>query len=130
VPDGWTRSVKPNGDVDFVDPTSRVDLKVSAMEFAGADPLVGWKEIEPATREQVGDTYKRLRMNATSWRGQPAAIWEFNWQGKTRRWHAIDLGFGQEGGTAYAIYLSAPDEQWAQYKPVFDTAVAGIRLAG
>lgn len=130
VPDGWTRQADSNGDVDFIDPTKTVDLKVSAMEFAGTSPIQGWKELEPQTRQQVGDTYHRLRMNATRWRDQPAALWEFTWQGKTRTWHAIDLGFGEEGGTAYAIYLSAPDDQWATYKPVFDNAVAGIRLAG
>jgi serine/threonine protein kinase len=130
VPDGWTRQADSNGDVDFIDPTKMVDLKVSAMEFAGTSPIQGWKELEPQTRQQVGDTYHRMRMNATRWRDQPAALWEFTWQGKTRTWHAIDLGFGEEGGTAYAIYLSAPDDQWATYKPVFDNAVAGIRLAG
>ena len=128
VPDGWTRQADDNGDVDFIDPTKMVDLKVSAMEFAGTSPIQGWQELEPQTQKQVGDTYHRLRMNATRWRDQPAAIWEFTWQGKTRTWHAIDLGFGEEGGTAYAIYLSAPDDQWATYKPVFDNAVAGIRI--
>jgi hypothetical protein len=130
VPDGWTRHVQANGDIDFIDPTQKVDLKISAMDFAGTSPLQGWKDLEPQTRKQVGATYELLRMNSTSWRGKRAAIWEFSWQGTARKWHAIDLGFGQEGSTAYAIYLSAPDSQWATYKPVFDNAVAGIRLTG
>jgi serine/threonine protein kinase len=131
VPDGWTRQVSANGhDIDFIDPTKKVDLKVSNLDFAGASPLQHWKELEPETAGKVGATYQRQRMNSTLWRGQPAAVWEFTFQGKARTWHAIDLGFGQEGGTEYAIYLSAPDAQWATYKPVFDNAVAGFRLAG
>jgi hypothetical protein len=60
-------------------------------------------------------------MQQTGFRGQPAAVWEFTFEGRVRLFRAIDLGFGREGGREYDIYLSAPDAQWDTYRPVFDT---------
>jgi hypothetical protein len=56
-------------------------------------------------------------------------VWEFTFQGRVRAFRAIDLGFGQEGGKEFDICLSAPDAQWDSYRPVFDTAKAGLRTS-
>ncbi|SEO17763.1 Serine/threonine protein kinase [Actinacidiphila rubida] len=130
VPDKWHRKVSQGGDqMDFVDPTGRVDLKVSALEYGTSSPLDHWKSLEPQTASQVGPSYHRERLDSTEQFGDPAAIWEFTFQGSVRKYHAIDLGFGKPGGTEYAIYLSAPDSSWQKYREVFDTAVAGFRLS-
>jgi hypothetical protein len=130
VPDGWRREVTGGGDqLDYIDPTGRVDLKISALEFASTSPVEHWKNLEPATRQQVGPTYHRERLDPTTQFGEPAAIWEFTFQGSVRKYHAIDLGFGKPGGTEYAIYVSGPDAKWQEYRKIFDTAVAGFRLS-
>jgi hypothetical protein len=129
VPDGWTVKVKTGGDeVDFVDPTGLVGLKVSALDFASTSPYEHFQNLEPQTEDQVDD-YHRERLDPTTAFGEPAAIWEFTFQGSVREYHAADLGFGKPGGTEYAIYLSAPDEQWQDYRPVFENATAGFRLS-
>jgi tRNA A-37 threonylcarbamoyl transferase component Bud32 len=135
VPEGWTRKANANGqDIDYIDPTGLVGLKISVLDYASPDPLQHWKDVEAqltaATNPDRLQGYQQLRMQATSWRGQAAAIWEFTFQGKVRTWRAADLGFGKEGGHEYAVYLSAPDAEWATCKPVFDNAVAGLRLTG
>ncbi|MBY8881796.1 serine/threonine-protein kinase [Actinacidiphila acidipaludis] len=130
VPEGWHRQVAEGGDqMDYIDPTGKVDLKISALEYGSTSPLEHWKNLEPQTRHQVGPTYHRERLDPTEQFGEPAAIWEFTFQGTSRKFHAIDLGFGKPGGTEYAVYLSAPDAVWEQYRPVFDNAVAGFRLS-
>lgn len=128
VPVGWTRKVSQGGDeVDFVDPSGKVGLKVSALDFASVSPYEHFKNLEPQTSSQV-QGYHRGRLDETTQFGEPAAIWEFTFQGTVREFHAIDLGFGKPGGTEYAVYLSAPDAKWQEYRPVFDNAVAGFRL--
>jgi serine/threonine protein kinase len=130
VPDGWTRQAKNGGDqIDFIDPTGKVDLRLSSLDLASTDPYEHWMTLEPATRNQVGPSYHRERMDRTTKFDLPAALWEFTFQGEVRKFHAIDLGFGKPGGREYAVYLSAPDAQWSDYRPVFTTAVAGFRLS-
>jgi tRNA A-37 threonylcarbamoyl transferase component Bud32 len=133
VPDGWNRQPQgPNGDdeVNWVSPDGRSGLKVSALDFGSANPYKHFLNLEPQTQSQV-DHYHRERLDSTEQFGDPAAIWEFTFQGTKRKFHAIDLGFGKPGDTEYAIYLSAPDADWkTAHLPVFDTALAGFRLSG
>ncbi|MCQ4082615.1 serine/threonine protein kinase [Streptomyces sp. RB6PN25] len=126
VPAGWTRKVEADGtEVDFVDLAGKADLKVSILDFAGPSPLKHWQDLEPVVKQQ-SPGYHLLRMNTTTTTvdgvQQPAAIWEYTWQGRVRAYHAIDLDFGQEGGTEYAVYLSAPDAEWSTFEPYWETA--------
>ncbi|MEE4541788.1 serine/threonine-protein kinase [Streptomyces sp. V4-01] len=135
VPDGWTRSEKNGGDeLDWVNDgdaqdAGRVGLKVSALPFASTSPYQHWQNLEPETEAQVDD-YHRERLDPTERFGDPAAIWQFTFKGSKRSYRAIDLGFGKAGGTEYAVYLSAPEADWLDYLPVFNTALAGFRLSG
>ncbi|MFI0721499.1 serine/threonine-protein kinase [Streptomyces sp. NPDC021224] len=131
VPDGWHKKVYDGGDqVSYIDPTDTVALKISALDFAGLDPYQHWIDLEPQTQGQVKD-YHRERMERTKTAdGQEAALWQFTFQGTTKPFRALDLGFGKPGGREYAVYLSAPKAQWSDYKPVFDNAVAGFRETG
>lgn len=131
VPDGWTREVKAkNGEVDFIAPGGLTGLKVSILDYAGPSPLQHWEDLQKVLEGDDQD-YSLLRMNATTvtvgGAAEPAAIWEWTWQGQVRVFHAIDLGFGVEGGTQYAVYLSAPDGQWTQQLPAFNVAVQTFR---
>lgn len=128
VPDGWKRKAKAGGQqVDYVAPSRLTGLKFSVLDFAGDSPLKHWRELEPEVREK-SPGYTRLRMNATSYLGQDAAIWEYTWQGRARPFHAVDLGFGREGERHYALYLSAPEAEWGTAKGHFDMAVKTFRV--
>ncbi len=130
VPDGWTRQSQPNGDVDYVDQATKADLKFSIEDYAGPSPIQHWHDLEKVLRAD-NNGYSLLRMNATTADvggiQEPAAIWEWTWEGQLRTYHAIDLGFGKEGGTEYAVYLSAPDAEWSQELPVFNVATQTFR---
>ncbi|NLU73061.1 serine/threonine protein kinase [Streptomyces sp. HNM0575] len=129
VPKGWLRQAAPGGQqVDYLGPTRRTDLKFSVLDFAGGSPLKHWRQLEPEVRAK-SPGYRNLRMNATTYQGRKAAIWEYTWQGRARMYHAVDLGFGKEGGRHYALYLSAPDADWAKAKRHFDMAVKTFRTA-
>ncbi|MFJ5220561.1 serine/threonine protein kinase, partial [Streptomyces sp. NPDC088354] len=130
VPDGWTRQVSDAGrQFVYVDPTGLVGLRIGTLDFAGPSPLQHFKDLEAQTVPNL-DGYEQLRMQSTQWRGRPAAIWEFTFRGKVRPFRAIDLGFGQPGEQEFTVYLSAPADQWASRRAVFEHAVDGLRLTG
>ncbi|GAA4665863.1 serine/threonine-protein kinase [Streptomyces youssoufiensis] len=119
VPDGWTRKSGTGEQVDYVDPTGKVGIKINVLDFASSDHLEHFEDIEAQWRERE-PTLKRLRMQRTTFRGDPAAIWEFSFRGKAREFRGIDLGFGEVGKEEYAIYVSGPSDQWSEYRPIFD----------
>ncbi|MER5553819.1 serine/threonine-protein kinase [Streptomyces sp. NPDC002793] len=131
VPDGWTRKDLPedNEGVAYIDPAGLVSLRVAALDFASTDPLQRWKDDEARSlRDGKLPGYRQIRMQGTAYRGMPAAIWEFTWQGRARQFRAQDLGFGKPGRTEYAIYLSAPSADWERQKVVFAQVRKGFRI--
>ncbi|WP_373287208.1 serine/threonine-protein kinase [Streptomyces lacrimifluminis] len=128
VPDGWTVNKRKSDGVVYVDETKLVGLSIGMVDPAG-DPLAHFKEIETNTKiNYPGEKYRKLYMQRTTYRGQKAAVWEFTFQGRARVFHAINLGFGREGGREYDIYVSAPEEKWDTYRPVFDRVREGFRI--
>lgn len=128
LPDGWKRGEATGEQVTYVDKTGLVELTIGMVEPAGANPESHFTNIEANTKLNYPSSYRKLRMQRTTFQEKPAAVWEFTFKGRVRVFRAIDLGFGQEGGREYDIYLSAPDAQWDSYRPVFDTVSAGFRV--
>ncbi|RLU90567.1 serine/threonine protein phosphatase [Streptomyces griseocarneus] len=127
VPNGWTRQAKSSEEVNYIDATGRVGLKVNVLPFASGDHLQHFKDVEAQVKKQES-TYEMERMQETKYRGESAALWQYKWKGRAREYRAVDLGFGKEGGKEYAIYLSAPSADWDRYRPVFDAACDGFRV--
>jgi eukaryotic-like serine/threonine-protein kinase len=126
VPTTWRTKERQDGQqVDFVDPTDRVVLRIGRTDLAGTDSATGWKTLEQSLSKQLKD-YRRLRLDNTCQHGRPAAVWEFTWRASVP-YRAIDLGWSDAHQNGDGIYLSAPSAQWQTYQPVFDTAVATIR---
>jgi hypothetical protein len=131
VPKGWTRKdLEEEGEgVAYIDPTGMAGLRVVALDYASSDPLRHLKDNEAKSiQEGKLPGYRQLRMQSTTYRGMPAAIWEFTWQGRAREWRARDLGFGRPGEKEYAIYLSTPSADWDRHERVFGHVSDGIRL--
>ncbi|MFE7763898.1 serine/threonine-protein kinase [Streptomyces sp. NPDC057438] len=126
VPDGWKASKRTSGDVVYTDETGLVRLAIGVVDPAGSHPMAHFKDIEANTKVNYPTSYRKLRMQKTTFRGQPAAVWEFTFQGRARSFRAIDLGYGREGEREYDIYLSAPDADWDAHRPVFDTVRDGF----
>jgi hypothetical protein len=126
VPDGWKAGKRTAESVTYTDETGLAELTIGVVDPAGSHPLAHFKDIEANTKVNYPGSYRKLRMQQTTFRGQPAAVWEFTFQGRARAFRAIDLGFGREGEREYDIYLSAPDADWDAYRPTFDKARDGF----
>ena len=111
------------------DTSTRYSAAISMLDFASSDPLQHWKDDEKKSlQEGKLPGYRPLRMQSTVFQGQPAAIWEFTWQGRARTFRAADLGFGRPGGSEYAIYLSSQKAEWHRHKQIFEDVSQGFRL--
>ncbi|MFF7655319.1 protein kinase [Streptomyces sp. NPDC007983] len=126
VPNGWKLSDRTSEGAKYIDPSGLVEITIGMVDPAGPTPVAHFRDIEANTKKNY-DVYQRLRLDRTTFRGQPAAIWECTFAGRVRTFRAIDLGFGREGDKEYDVYLSAPDEKWDTYRPVFDTVKEGLR---
>ncbi|MEU4352416.1 serine/threonine-protein kinase [Streptomyces sp. NPDC023838] len=129
VPDGWKVSKRTDDTVTYVDKSGLVGITIGMVDPAGSSPMAHFRDIEANTKLNYS-VYRRLRMQQTTFREQPAAVWEFTFQGRERLYRAIDLGFGRAGGREYDLYLSAPDTEWYRHRPVFDTLKAGFTTPG
>ncbi|WP_043262889.1 serine/threonine-protein kinase [Streptomyces sp. CT34] len=129
VPDGW-KVVKRSGElVTFADKSHLGGLTVKMAEPAGSTPMAHFMDMEANTKVNYA-VYRRLRMQQTTFRQQPAVVWEFAFKGKARVYRAIEQGFGRAGGREYDINLSAPEAQWDTYRPIFDTCRDGFTTTG
>ncbi|GAA2896632.1 hypothetical protein GCM10011428_08210 [Streptomyces violaceus] len=126
IPDDWTARTRTAEQVTYADPTGLAGITIGTVTPAGPNPADHFADIEANTKLNY-PTYRRLRMQRTTFREQPAAIWEFTFHGRARPFRAIDLGYGREGGREYDIYLSAPEAEWDTHRPVFDHVRDGFR---
>ncbi|MFF9477863.1 serine/threonine-protein kinase [Streptomyces sp. NPDC014733] len=130
VPDGWTRQVKDGGrQIVYISQASLAQLTISVLDFSSGDQVAHFKQVEADLQKQY-PSYSRKRLQDTMYQNDPAAIWEFTFQGKVREYHGIDLGFGREGEKEYAIYVSAPSADWARFSDLFSKVKDGFRKSG
>ncbi|MEU6549575.1 serine/threonine-protein kinase [Streptomyces sp. NPDC046915] len=129
VPDGWKAGPGASDEVTYTDPSGLAGITIGMVEPAGASPMAHFADIETNTKVNY-PTYRRLRMQRTAFRGEPAVVWEFTFRGRARVFRAADLGYGREGGREYDLYLSAPDARWATFRPVLDTLRDGFTTTG
>ncbi|MPY56337.1 serine/threonine-protein kinase [Streptomyces spongiae] len=125
VPDDWKIGKRTPDEVTYAAPSGLAGITIGTVAPAGSNPVTHFSDIEANTKDNY-PTYRRLRMQRTTFRGRPAAVWEFTFQGRARLFRAIDLGYGREGDREYDIYLSAPAAEWDTYRPVFDQVRDGF----
>ncbi|MGW3495164.1 serine/threonine-protein kinase [Streptomyces sp. NPDC001020] len=123
VPNGFTRS--PQGErVFYVSPgqTFRIGIKVTDPEPGGP---MGVMRRADAHGESTNPGYRDAWVSTASHRGNPAALWEFTWEGFTAAEgprHTYDLCW-EEGGRMYDVWVSAPVGKVREAKEYFDVAI-------
>ena len=70
--------------------------------------------------------YQQLGLAAINIRGTPGSFWKFTWDKAGVQQEAIDLLFvlhTSAGPQSYALYMTAPENIFAQIRPIFDEEV-------
>ncbi|MEU6216850.1 serine/threonine-protein kinase [Streptomyces sp. NPDC047022] len=123
VPEGFTRD--PQGErIFYVSPgqTFRLGIKAADPETGGPIAVMRHSDAEgPSTNPG----YRDGRVTQTSHGGNPAALWEFTWNGFSAAEgprHTYDLCW-EQGGRMYDVWVSAPVGKTREAKEYFDVAL-------
>ncbi|MGW2725684.1 protein kinase domain-containing protein [Streptomyces sp. NPDC001492] len=93
-PQGWRRDLKTGAEVHYTSPDGAQEL-VAKSSLARGDLMETWQKSEQGARQ--GQDYRKLRLERTTFRGNPAVVWEYTFTLKGTPWHARLLGFDQDG---------------------------------
>lgn len=93
-PDGWERVVQSGAEVHYTSPDRKQEILANASPARG-DLLEQWQKTEETTSKGLG--YQRIRLEETTFRGEPAVVWEYTVTAKGLPWHARLLGFDADG---------------------------------
>ncbi|WP_420168025.1 protein kinase domain-containing protein [Streptomyces violaceoruber] len=130
VPDGWTRQVQ-DGQIDYTPDGGAHRIRVSVDPDPDFDhPFLHMESMEEQLSERLPG-YRRIGLEKNTFRDRPGALWEFTWN-ETKDHagprHGIDqMYYGGPGGPEYALYLTAPEDGWAESREKFDIMLRSWR---
>ncbi|MFJ6648181.1 serine/threonine-protein kinase [Streptomyces sp. NPDC091290] len=138
LPEGWKRKVvgeevdglqqvdySPDGGEHFV----RISVDVSPDFATAHDHFV---DLEEQVKERLIG-YKFLSLKENQYRDRAGSQWEYTWDAQPKDTpfpgprRAIDQGYIDRDGTEYAIYMSAPQKDWAEARAQFSAVLRGWR---
>jgi eukaryotic-like serine/threonine-protein kinase len=146
VPAGWRSFQDPDGSyrlsfpptwtptdrgpfIDFTEPGGERFFRVQPTTD-GMAPLTAQRSLERSfMARHPGDDYRRLRLGATTFRGVPAAEWEFTFLNEGRLTRGYDITF-IAGGRRHAILFQAPAGRWAASRDELQSFLTGFRARG
>jgi serine/threonine protein kinase len=96
TPKGWRRDVKTGSEVHYTSPDGTQEL-AAASSVARGDLMDTWSKSEQNAHQ--GQNYQKIRLEKTTFRGNPGVVWEYTFTLNGTPWHARLLGFTQEGKT-------------------------------
>ncbi|MFI2432207.1 hypothetical protein [Streptomyces sp. NPDC018957] len=93
-PEGWRRDFKTGAEVHYTSPDGKQEL-VAKSSLARGDLMETWRTSEQNAHQ--GQDYRKIRLEETTFRGNPAVVWEYTFTLRGTHWHARLLGFNQNG---------------------------------
>jgi hypothetical protein len=124
-PPGWS-PVDRGAFVDFVEPGGGRFFRVQPTTDT-LEPLPAQRSLESAfMARHPNDDYRRVRLGATTFKGLPAAEWEFTFVADGRPTRGYDITW-RAGGFRHAILFEAGAEQWASSQDELRAFLAGYR---
>jgi tRNA A-37 threonylcarbamoyl transferase component Bud32 len=134
LPKGWKRKpFGPQGELKQIDYTPdggrhfvRIAVDTSP-DFA--DPYAHQLDLEQQIQALVD--YKRVRLERNVYRDRGGALWEYTWTARAKDTpfpgprRAIEETYVARDGTEYALYMSAPAQDWAKARKQFTSLLQG-----
>jgi eukaryotic-like serine/threonine-protein kinase len=124
-PPGWA-PVDRGAFTDFVEPGEGRFFRVQPTGD-GLQPLPAQQQLERSfMARHAGDDYRRVRLGTTTFKGLPAAEWEFTFTDGGRPRRGYDVTFAA-GGLRHAILFQAGSDQWPASQDELRAFLAGYR---
>ncbi|MFI6699458.1 protein kinase [Streptomyces sp. NPDC050509] len=125
LPEDWTR-LTDSQQIDYSPDGGLHLLRISIAKPDFETPAQHMQSMQESLRQRL--EYNSIQLEANRYRDkEKAAIWEFTWMEKGAhpgRRHAIDqIYYSDDSGTEYAIYMSGPEEDWAETRKQFDAVL-------
>ncbi|MER6422248.1 hypothetical protein [Streptomyces sp. NPDC001137] len=116
TPTGWRRDVKTGNEVHYASPDGAQELAAKSS-LARGDLMETWQKSEQNAHQ--GQGYRKIRLEKTTFDGNPAVVWEYTFTLKGTPWHARLLGFEQDGKSYQINTWYHPDIE-AQALKIYD----------
>lgn len=125
IPPGWELVQDRTGGLAFRDSATGSTARILSTDAPAPQP-----DSEPLRSERTyiaTGPYERIRLSPTTFRGQPAAEWEFTFTRDGVDWHAADLYF-IAGGRGYWLSFQTHEQRWKDAGPTLATLRESFRL--
>ncbi|MBO1335102.1 serine/threonine-protein kinase [Streptomyces sp. VRA16 Mangrove soil] len=131
LPPGWQRRTS-GAQIDYTPDGGRRFLRIAVdRNSQWADSHQHQLDLEKAVQKQLPD-YRRVSLQANTYRDRPGSRWEFTWTAGDKDTtagprRAVEETYVADDGTEYALYMSAPADQWPGAQRQFTTILKGWR---
>ncbi|MFN2588804.1 MAG: protein kinase [Actinomycetota bacterium] len=109
-PPEWTIRPVNETAIDFRDPATGTYLRVDWTRTPGDDAVAAWQTAS-ASFGADHEGYREIRIEETTFRGHPAAVWEYAYSEGGAGLHAINIGI-VTGDLGYAFNFQTRAEDW------------------
>ncbi|MEV7967621.1 serine/threonine-protein kinase [Sphaerisporangium sp. NPDC088356] len=128
LPDDWASYNRKQARVWFRPPGSRSYLLVDLTAWTDGDPLTALRDVEKQALAKGNlPGYELLALRSMTFKGRPAADWEFSWKQGAARFHVFDRLFTTADGRQVAIYLHTVQDDWEEESAYFDRFAKSFR---
>ncbi|CAN5743650.1 hypothetical protein BH23ACT10_BH23ACT10_24680 [soil metagenome] len=124
-PPGWQVVDRPGNLIDIRDPQTGTYLR---LDFVAArrDPVGAWEEFEPAFADRFAG-YRRIGIEPTTYKGDPAALWEYRYRSGGADLHAYNLGVNADD-FGFALNLQARQGNFAAARELWPYFLASYEF--
>ncbi|MFG2722251.1 serine/threonine-protein kinase [Streptomyces sp. NPDC048416] len=120
LPAGWSYKSTDDAGARFTGPDGQ-RLLIGWTDTPKSNPVADWTNQESS---MTRPGYKKVKIAAVSYRGWPAADWEFTYDDSGTKYHSVDRGFVVSAHQGYGIMFSAKDDDWS--KPETQQTLAAL----
>jgi hypothetical protein len=111
--------------IDIEAPDSGAYLRVDWTDEPSGSPVAAWQELAPVFAANHDD-YEEIQITPATFKGYPAAIWEFTYTDGGADLHAADVGFATED-YGFALFFQTHAEEWAATQDLFESFQASFQ---
>jgi serine/threonine protein kinase len=126
-PPGWEITTQGDNMTQFRDPETRTYLRVQWVE-ARRDPVTAWEEQAPGFAATHND-YREIGITPTTYKENPAALWEYRYEDGGVDLHAYNLGVNS-GDFGFALNLQSHVEHEDQLEELWPLFLSAYQFLG